>query len=164
MHQLLCFKSKFVTTLHSHLDVTCSYYFWSTCFNVHVNHSYIVKYCFSLHIFKNMVQYRQFGSCSFFSFIFLDDKMSSFSPSPAFEKKVHKIQEMFGYRYGIQARTGMSKVDIYRRSLLQSLASSMKILIHQMLQKQQLWLSFVIVRDCVSIVLITALQTRQRIQ
>ena len=25
--------------------------------------------------------------------------MSSFNPSPAFEKKVHHIQEKFGYRY-----------------------------------------------------------------
>jgi len=27
MHRLLYFTSKFLTTLHSHLDVTCSYYF-----------------------------------------------------------------------------------------------------------------------------------------
>ena len=34
MRQLLCFKSKFLTTLCSHLDVTCSYYFWSSLFNM----------------------------------------------------------------------------------------------------------------------------------
>ena len=27
-------RANFLTTLRSHLDVTCSYYFWSTLFNV----------------------------------------------------------------------------------------------------------------------------------
>ena len=43
--------------------------------------------------------------------------MSSFSPSPTFEKKVHKIQEWFGYRYSTLSWNGMSKVNIYNYSL-----------------------------------------------
>ena len=34
MHQLLCFKSKFLPTLCSHLDVTSSCYFWSSLLNM----------------------------------------------------------------------------------------------------------------------------------
>ena len=43
--------------------------------------------------------------------------MSIFVPRPAFEKKVHKIQERFDYRYSKYAWTGMSKVDIYNGSI-----------------------------------------------
>jgi hypothetical protein len=43
--------------------------------------------------------------------------MSSFSPWPAFEKKVHKIQERFGYIYSKKPWIGMSAVDNYIFSL-----------------------------------------------
>ena len=41
MNQLLCSKSKFSTTLRSHLDVTRSCYFLSSVFNVDVDYSVI---------------------------------------------------------------------------------------------------------------------------
>ena len=44
--------------------------------------------------------------------------MSSSSTWPAFEKKVHKIQERrFGYMYSKKPWIGMSKVDNYNCSL-----------------------------------------------
>ena len=39
--------------------------------------------------------------------------MSSFSPRPAYERRVHKIQERFCYRYSIQPWIDMSKVNTY---------------------------------------------------
>ena len=33
-------RANFLTTLRLHLDVTCSYYFWSSLFNVDVDYSY----------------------------------------------------------------------------------------------------------------------------
>ena len=52
MHRLLYFKANFLATLRSHLDVTCSCYFWSSLFNVDVNYIYIylVNYSCSLFI------------------------------------------------------------------------------------------------------------------
>ena len=40
-------RANFLTTLCSHLDVTCSCYFWSSLFNVDVNYIYMypVNYC-----------------------------------------------------------------------------------------------------------------------
>ena len=65
-----------------------------------VNYIYIVHYSCSLNSIEiNLVNYSCFGSSSLLIFKFSNDKMSSFSPQPAFEKKVHKIQERFGYRY-----------------------------------------------------------------
>ena len=34
-------RVNFLTTLHSHLNVTCSYYIWYSLFNVDVNYGYI---------------------------------------------------------------------------------------------------------------------------
>ena len=34
-------RANFLTTLRSHLDITCSYYFWSSLFNVDFKYSYI---------------------------------------------------------------------------------------------------------------------------
>ena len=46
-------RANFQTTLRSHLDVTCSCYFWSSLFTVDVNYSYIYIY---------LVNYNYFGS------------------------------------------------------------------------------------------------------
>ena len=70
-------RANFLTTLCSHLDVTCSCYFGSNLFNVDVKYSYIY-----------LINYNNFGK--YYSFIIkkLGDKTSSFCPWPAFEKKV----------------------------------------------------------------------------
>ena len=44
----------FLTTLRSHLDITCSFYFWSNLLNVGANYNYI--YCY-------LVNDSYFGSC-----------------------------------------------------------------------------------------------------
>ena len=59
-------RANFLTTLHSHLDVICSCYFWFSLFYVNVNYSYIylVNYNCSLKcIEKNLVNYSYFGNC-----------------------------------------------------------------------------------------------------
>ena len=53
-------RANFVTTLRSHLDVSC--YFWSTLFNVDVNYSYIYIYelnysCFLKCIEEILIKY-----------------------------------------------------------------------------------------------------------
>ena len=45
-------RANFLTTLRSHLDVTCSCYFWSTLFNVDVNYNYI---CICICIYRTII-------------------------------------------------------------------------------------------------------------
>ena len=47
--------------------------------------------------------------------------MSSFSPWPAFEKKVHKIHEWFGYRYGLAWAKWTSTIVVFHKRERQSL-------------------------------------------
>ena len=57
-------RVNFLTTLHSHLNVSC--YFWSSLFNVDVNYSYILSlYCsgYLKCIEKDLVSYTYFDSC-----------------------------------------------------------------------------------------------------
>ena len=62
-------RANFLTTLCSHLDVTCSCYFWFSLFNVDVNYSCCLK-C----IEKFLVNYSCFGSCSLFILKLSGDK------------------------------------------------------------------------------------------
>ena len=61
-------RAHFLTTLRSHLDVTCSCYFKSNLFNVDIKYSYIYIYlvyhsCSLKSIEKNLVNYSYFDSC-----------------------------------------------------------------------------------------------------
>ena len=47
MYRLLYFMSKFLTTLRSHLDVTCSCYFWSSLLTLSVGHRLCIDFSVS---------------------------------------------------------------------------------------------------------------------
>ena len=57
-------RVNFLTTLHSHLNVSC--YFWCSLFNVDVNYNYILSFYYSGYpkcIEKNIVNYTYYDNC-----------------------------------------------------------------------------------------------------
>ena len=92
-------RANFLTILRSHLNITCSCYFWSHLFNVDVNYSYntyLVNYRCSLKcIEKNLVNYSNFCSCQLFVLKFPGDKRVFVVLDPHLRRRCTKLMKGF---------------------------------------------------------------------